>query len=179
MVSANCASMARAEKRRFGSTNRIASGSTLLSTPRSFSTTPSMPGRLTLTTRRRPAASARYTCPSEAPENASRSMRSNLSDTGPPRPASIAGRTDSNGAGGTASWSFESSSMYGCGRMSALDESHWPSLMYTGPSSMNASSVLRALRRYLSASTLRPSLRIHCRRSRRSARREGSSLKAT
>ena len=138
--------MALAENRRFGSTNRMASGRTLLRTPRSSSTWASMPGRLTLTTSRRPFDSALYTWPSEAPEKASRSIESNLSDMGP-RSSSMTGRTDSNGAGGTSSCSFESSSMYGCGSMSALEESHWPSFMYTGPSSMNASSALRALRR--------------------------------
>ena len=92
MVSMNCASMALPDRLRFGSTNRSALGSTLLSTARSLSTISSIPGRFTFTATFWPPTTARYTCPRDAPDMAFSSIVSKVSRMGP-RSLSMMGRT--------------------------------------------------------------------------------------
>ncbi len=160
MVSMNCDNIDPAENLRFGSTNLIAIGRTFLRTSMSCSIIFSIPGRFTFTITSWSLIFARYTWPKEAPEIALVLIELNLSRF--PRSLSSMGLIFSNDSAGTSSCNFDNSSRYGCGKRSAREESHCPSLMYTGPSEMNVLSILFAFLRNFFWSMSFPSDLTHC-----------------
>ena len=136
------------ENLKFGSTNFIAKGIIFIKTLRSFSTCFSIPGRFTLTITCCPFFTARCTWPSDAPDSEFWSSSSNFSSI-LPMSFSIIGLTFSNETAGTLSCNLDNSSRYGCGKISARDESHCPNLIKTGPSEMHVFSIRCAFLRNL------------------------------